>query len=503
MNHDLFRILRRQMPAFLLVFSLGITVTVLIVLFAPRKYQSHAKLLIRLGRENVALDPTISTTGDTASLYRTSDSEVNTSLHTMASRNILEQVVDEVGVQPILRGSLEPSRKPLGVWGAAKGYLKSLVAQIDPIEDRERAILELQEGLKIEAERESRVVDVRYLTKTSELAQRVAQVWVKIYRSEHSRMNASEGSLEFFKEQEANLLDDLQAARETLQSRKSQFNLVTVTGQQRLLEHQMEWAKNSLIQSLSKLAASKARLTSLQSQSSQTDKKIVTSEATTDTNEARERMRDRLFALEIEERNLAMRYSREHPIYKATYEQLDEARRVFESQRDQASEITEGVNPLHLLMLEQLAQELANRDALVAEVEANSEILDELTHEFKTLNAHEAELAALERDVEVLELQFRNQFEKREQSRLALALEAHQVSNINVVQQPSLEERPASPNKKIVALLGLLGSLLAAVGTATLRESSFQAQAASEPVPEITHEPMPGRQISPQISASA
>ncbi len=471
---DVFQIARRQAGLFLLLFSVGVTLTVLVILFAPRRYHSQAKLLLRIGRENVGLDPTVTTTGETAALVRTRDSEVNTALQTMTSRSILEKVVDEVGEAAILRGSLDTGDSQGGLWSGTTKAIKSTIAKIDPIDDRERAILELQDGLTLEAEREASVVDVRYRTKTPELAQRVAEAWIKIFRSEHTRMNASEGSLEFFKAQEAELVANLESARQALQARKSEYGLVTVSGEQQILEHQTQWAEQALIQSEAKLAASRARLATLEQLRSRTAEKIVTSEAVTDTNEARQRMRDRLFALEIEERNLAARYNEDHPIYQATWEQLEKARSVYESQRDDASQVVQGVNPLHITMMEQLSSETANVHALEAQVEATESLLAKLAEDLAKLNAHEVELAALERDVEVLELQFRTQYKKREQARFAAELESRQISNINVIQQPSFERRPVSPNKKLCLLLGLLGSTLAAAGCATLREANYQ-----------------------------
>ncbi|MEM9586591.1 MAG: GumC family protein [Planctomycetota bacterium] len=471
-QNQLFARIRRHLIPCLAIVIGGLSATALVILFAPRSYHSQAKLLLRLGRESVSLDPTITTTGETASLYRTRDSEVNTALQAMRSRSILEQVVDQVGQEAILRGSLEAGSSKGSLLGSIKHRVGSWISSIDPIDDRERAVMELDDGLDIDAQRESSVIDVRYQSKSPELAQAVTQTWIAIYRKEHARMNSTEGSLGFFNTEEQELLSSLKLQRAQLQDKKSKFGLVTVVGQQEILEHQIELAKNSELQTNSSLAASIAKVDALRAQLDQTDQTMVTSETTVDSNEARDRMRDRLYALEIQERDLSTKYTKDNPVYLGVLQQLKEVRQVYQSERDDASEVVQGVNPIHLSIREQLFAETANQKALEAQRDEIDRQLRQLNKELATFNQNEAELAAIQRQVDVLESRYREHYEKREQARLATELENQQISNINVIQPASLEKRPISPNKKLCALVGVLGTLLMTVGWVVIRESA-------------------------------
>ena len=53
--------------------------------FLPRKYESEAKLFLRLGRESVALDPT-ATTGATMQIQETRDDEIDSARHAQKPR---------------------------------------------------------------------------------------------------------------------------------------------------------------------------------------------------------------------------------------------------------------------------------------------------------------------------------------------------------------------------------------------------------------------------------
>lgn len=480
------QILRRQFLTFMLVVLAGLAITVLVIVYAPRKYHSHAKFLLKLGRENVAIDPTASTTGEMASLHRTQESEVLSTVNGMRSRRILEKVLEQIGPEPILKGSLKADGQKQSSLPSIKSYIKNMFASLDPIDDNEKAILALQSGLSIEAERDSSVIDIWFRTKTPELARLVVDTWVKAYQAEHARISLSAGSFTFFQKQEKQLLDDLERSRATLQSKKSQSGVLTIEGGQQILERQMEQARLSRMDVESQLAGARSRLDSLATQQTKVDSQVLTGEATSSTNDARQQMRDRLYALEIEERGLTQKYGPDHPSLQAVRQQLIDARKMYETNQDATRETVQGLNPLYITIAEQLSLERANVDALVSKLTTIDSTIVLLAKQLNELNQYETELASLQRQVDVLELQYKTQFIKREQSRLAEELQQTNISNLSLIQDPSLERRPVTPNKTLCALLGCLGSVLAAFGLSAWREAGYQMkQVEPSRVPEL------------------
>ena len=473
-QNDWLGILRRQAGVFVLIAGAGLLLTILVILFAPRKYQSEARMLLRLGRENVSLDPTVTTAGEPMNFHQTRDNEVNTLLEAMKSRNVLEQVIDSVGEKAILRGSLDESTGG-GLLSGIKSLIGGVVGSIDPMDDRERAIIELQRGLNIDAGQQSSVVKIQYKTKSPELAQAVTQSWVESFRSEHALMNSTGGSLGFFERQGEKLEQQLSDSRDHLKTIKSQYGIVTIEGKQANLENQLRWARGKVAASQAELAAAQAKLASFARIRDQTSETIVTSEIKTDNNDAQNQMRNRLYELEIEERRLASVYTSGHPAYRIVAKQLKEAREVFGNEQNDSGEVTQGINPLHTSIMEQWTELVSQVAAHEAELTSTQSILVDLQEELVALNSQEAEVSGLESEVEALETEYRMQFEKREQARLASEMEASSISNINVIQPASLQRRPVSPNKMLCALLGFVGSFCAAFGVTFLRESQTMA----------------------------
>src|SRR5215208_3895290 len=87
----IFRFKRRGIS----IFGCTLLVAIVGICLCPRKYSSEAKLLVRLGRENLALDPT-ATSNAMVSLTSTRDAEINSVILSLNSRSNMEKVLDAI-----------------------------------------------------------------------------------------------------------------------------------------------------------------------------------------------------------------------------------------------------------------------------------------------------------------------------------------------------------------------------------------------------------------------
>src|SRR4051812_38830221 len=85
----------RKLAIFLVLVLFG---TAAAAYFGPRSYRSQAKLLLRLGRENIKVDPT-ATVGQTpvVAIPPNRDNEINSEIDMLKSRVLLEHVVEKLG----------------------------------------------------------------------------------------------------------------------------------------------------------------------------------------------------------------------------------------------------------------------------------------------------------------------------------------------------------------------------------------------------------------------
>src|SRR5262245_29575582 len=93
----------------LVTFLAGVALTLTYFSLAPRKFQSEAKVLVRIGRESITLDPT-GATGQFVAMAESRESELHAVEELIASRATAEKIVDQFGPAVILEmNGSEPS----------------------------------------------------------------------------------------------------------------------------------------------------------------------------------------------------------------------------------------------------------------------------------------------------------------------------------------------------------------------------------------------------------
>ncbi|MEO1528924.1 MAG: hypothetical protein AAFX06_26180 [Planctomycetota bacterium] len=491
--------------AFLTMLAMAavIALTICTLLYYPREYKSQAKLLLRVGHESATMDPTADATGRLVQIQTSREHDVYTELEVMRSRALLEMVVDDVGVDYVLNGPPNDSQssKEPNALSKAISELKASVASLDPISERERAIRDLDEGFGFTAGKLSSLVDVEYRAKSPEVAQRITQAWVDAYLKKHNDFHRTDRSLEFFRVQEKELTGLLDSEYERLRIAKTEDSLVTVAGQQKLLEEQLAEVRRSQVATGAGLAASQSRVKSLEALLGKTSDRLVTDEVSGKSNEARDAMRERLFELEVLEREYTAKYKNDHPRLDAVRKQLAEAKRIVDSIDSGRAEVTSGMNPVYVRLEQEVLLETALQESLSDKMKALASKLEELQTEAASLNAAEERIAGIERQVQILEQRYAAHSVRMEQARIDQSLKEQQINSVNEVQSASFEERPVTPNKKAVAALGLIALGGSVFGVPMLlgvvfpprksRKRGLEKKAESEPALNTKPAPMP------------
>lgn len=410
---DVARVLFRHWRKMALFFCGTIALTLLVIALYPRSYSSEAKLLLRIGRESVALDPT-ATTGETIMLQKTQADEVNSALSILSSRTVLEQAVEKVGASRILEdlpstpaGAPETAQS-VGMIRQSLGQLSGLVGKLmvalhlsDPGTDLDLAVRRLQGGVTVFAPKESTVISVTYSAASPQLAHDVVEAVTNAFLEEHVRLSQSEGSLAFFSAQVESLHQELTAAQAELRDKKNAFKLTSSANRQSILER---------------------------------------------TNEA---LRQQLYELELQESELKSRYTDAYPPLKEIRRQREEAARLLTEALAESKDKTPGAA-------------------------GSQEISKKLASDITALNDQDYQLAQLERKVQLLDGKYAMHVEKLEQARVNDALGREQICNVKVAQPATLVGKPDSPKKPLLAALGLLVATCGAIGLAFLSENMDQ-----------------------------
>jgi uncharacterized protein involved in exopolysaccharide biosynthesis len=464
---DFLEILFRHKKVLLLFPACVFLMGALVVLFFPRTYRSEAKLFLQVGRESVGLDPT-ATTGKTMSLMQSGrDDEVKSAIDILRSRGIVSQAVDLVGPDVVLgrAGSGVGKPSPVGdVIRATLGGAIKMIKSIDPVSDREEAIIRVEKKLKIDAERDSTVVLVRFDAKTPQLAQEVCDAIVNVYRSEHMRIHRNADSSAFFEDQRELLRKQLDEAVEKVRVAKNEMELATIEGRRETLESQLSEIQLEAFRSNQELTTSEARVADLEKQVAAEPERMVASK-TSVPNQGRDLKGEQLYALQMQAMDLRARYSDSHPLVEAIEQQIRDADQVLNTDTKERLETTDDVNPIHRQLSLDLKQQLNVASGYAARLEMVREQERAVVEEIKQLNRHEVRLDQLQREESIARTKFFQYAESLEQARIDQRLASAAISNVSVAQPATLSEKPVSPSKLLV---GLATIVLAVGGSASL-----------------------------------
>jgi uncharacterized protein involved in exopolysaccharide biosynthesis len=437
----------------LLVMALAVAV----IVYGPRKYRSEARLFLQVGRESIRLDPT-ATTGKTIALQQSSrDNEIATAIEVLKSRAIVEEVIDRLSPEVVLAetGSGASDSNPIAEKALAPvKYLAGVVKSIDPISNREEAVIEVMENMWVESEFDSSLICASFETKSPQLAQKVLNTVIEVYREEHARLHRTSGSKPFFTKQRQELETQLANDENKLREAKNRMGVGSIDSRRLTLETRLssvELARNRTIQ---QIASAEASVAALEDRLQAIPERLHTS-TTTVPNTGADALRSQLYGLQVQLMNLEAKYTPEHPRVAATRAQVEEAQRMIKDEAAQREEVVDSLNENHRA----LSLDLDKTESQLAGLEAQLEELDEqraeTLKELRRLNDYEVELEELERAVTLSRKNFFHYAEALEQARMDEELDNQRISNINVAQQPTLAEKPVSPSKPIVAVLAM------------------------------------------------
>ncbi len=389
----------RHKAVLFLGFAVGIALTLAYFSLAPRKYQSEAKIFLRVGRETVSLDPTAAT-GPLMAVADSRGSELFAIEEMLTSRPLAEHMVDEFGEDVILQKT--PGRSGLRLDERFSGLNHLNLNPFRVYSLRDKAVRAFQESLKVSAGAKTNVVSVSYECDDPELAQRMLQSLMAFVSDEHLRVHRTKGSQEFFIAQADSQNQHLTELEERQRALKNESGVAALATQRDLQLQMIGSLQADAARARSERDAIEAELTRRRQQLREFPAVSVTEQTTGQPHSTDQVLRQKLYDLEIREKELSARYTTNHPQLIEIQDQLAEARRIYLLEKAPPA-VKTGINQTHQ------AAELAvqEREAALVAVGARLQSLDERIAAagagIRKLNDIEVEVNRLDREIDLRE----------------------------------------------------------------------------------------------------
>ncbi|WP_168564431.1 GumC family protein [Crateriforma spongiae] len=474
---DLIAACFRYWPSILALTFLIFAMSIVVILLLPAKFDSQGQLLVRLGRGSVALDPTTSLT-PTVSLQESRASQVNSVREMLRSRALAERVVHEIGAQRIMEPHSRLSRWIHSVMESVAASLpksppsgdgemteQQVAAQLE----MEQACKTLESMLDVYSAPDVYTVNLGVRSESPFLSRDVLNAVMQQYQAYHVEAHQSDGSVEFFDQESKQAFALAADAKKRLAETKTEMGVVEI-----------EAAKSSLVGLISQvdrdLLSTESEIASVRSELEQLDQEIavlpaeIESETISGIPKATgDSMRQTLYGLEVEYKELTSKLKSNHPKLRALKEQLDSATEIAASEVGERPQTRVALNPIRQ-QLELTKRTTTSRlSGLQSKKKTLLESKQQLKQQLATLNEDEAALAKLSWEASLAEADYMRAAENRDRARRVAELDREKVSEISIIQPATLSLKKASPSRGVLVVLAAMMSMGLAVGQAVLR----------------------------------
>jgi len=491
---DAYYVLFRHKKRVVIFFFVVIITVTLGTFLAPEIYQSEAKLLVKLGRESVTLDPT-ATTGQVISIAQSREEEINSEIEILKSRELAEKIVDRIGVEAILnrpdeiilgdtsttgvaRDAMRKTRQRFRDLASKPGLLLAQIDITDTLKKYDKATLRLMKNLKIDIQKRSNIISISYEAQSSKLAYSVVSELIDSFLEKHVEVHYAKGSYIFFTEQTDKLRTELAETEESLVNLKNETGIASLDEQRTIILTRLGDLKREIDQNNSALVAARAKVQALEKITSDLPEMVEREKIS-----GNEYMRADLYRLQLEEQDLLSKYSEENTNVKEIRRQIAEAKILLNLD----PQITEGINTTYQQLQLDLLTEQSNLASLQSRAIELKNLQGDAKAELNQLNDNEAKIVQLERERDIRETNYRKYSDNLEQARIDEALQDQKLSNISIIQSATFPMKPIRPNKLLNIALGLFLAFFGSIGLAFFSEYLDHTIKTQEDVEERLH----------------
>lgn len=456
-------VMRHKWKSLLVAAVIGVLTLVATATSEP-KFESTAQLYVRLGRESVALDPT-ATTGQYVSLGDTRESEMNSFFEILKSDEVLKKVVEEVTPRKILgNGTLRETLSKIEVLNAINLNPFRIYSM------EERAENKLDKFLKVRTTKNSNVIDISYQSYSKEVAHEVLTSLIKQAKVKHLEVHRVEGSNQFFSDQSDLHKEKLADLDERIRTFKTENGLASLQEQRAIQLTQIGTLETETAKLLSqKLALEdeiKRREQELQTMPETLESEVVTNLPKT----ASDDMLSELYKLQLEEKKLLASHQEDHPKVQQVRDQIAHAKKAVALEPPKP-QVTRKLSEWRERSAHDLRDKVAQLVSFTTQYNTVKGDLATARARIKRMNDQELQLRQWERERDIAEVAYKKYQENLEQTRIDRELQERKISNINVQQEPTLNQTPASPNIMLNLAVGGILAILGGAGTAVWGEN--------------------------------
>jgi uncharacterized protein involved in exopolysaccharide biosynthesis len=452
---ELWEIVERNRWAAAAGFAAVIVPVVLWVLLAPPMYEAELRILVQRERAEGAVS---SQPGPV------STQEVSSEIELLQSRELLEQVAQRQGLVAAAAGS------PAEV---------------------ERAVRRLAGDLDVGAVSNTNVIALRYAGRNPKQAAEVLNGLAALYLDKRAALERHGEALEFFQEQAGLHGGELDQVQQQMGDFSTSNQVSLLQEQKAAALRRIEELETELAAVSGEMQASRRRLEQLRQQGEKLPATVKTASRSARNQVLIEKLKSLLVELENQRTELLSRYEPGYRLVVEVEKKLADTHKAL--QREEQAVVvdeTEALNPIRQAVEAEYFRtqtELAGLEARQRELRLK---LGEQQGRQMRLESLTAEHDTLERKLKLAEDNYLRYEDRKEQARIANALDLEQLLHVSIVESAKEPALPAERPLAMVMLVGLLLGSCTGVGVAVVRDRQNRAVTSAAEIAALTGLPV-------------
>lgn len=456
----------RRKRAILLCFVGIMLGAALAALLRPWQYTATTKFLV----ERQRMDPVVSPLRDAQVMFRgeVTEEELNSEVELLDSRDVLRQVVVSCGLN------------------RHKSLLASVLGRGDAEKQIARAVSLLQNRLKIEPIKKSDLIAVSYTSSDPQLAARVLIALGDAYIKKNLEVHRLPGQFEFFDRETERYRKEYSDAETQLKAFSDQDDGVAPQLARDITLQKLNDFQASLHQTEAEMAASEERINALNSQARTTPQRLTTQARQIDDAQVLQGFKATLMNLELKRTDLLTKYQPTYPLVQEVEEQIAHTRASIAAEESKpVREETTDRNPTYSWINEEIAKATAEVSGLQARAVAARATVSKYKERARKLEQQGIVQQDLLRTIKTGEENYLLYQRKREEARMADALDRTRILNVATAEQPTVPTLPSN-SAWLSLLVGVLFATTFSMGIAfTLEYLDPSFRTPSEVVAEL------------------
>ncbi|MGA2098460.1 MAG: Wzz/FepE/Etk N-terminal domain-containing protein [Candidatus Acidiferrum sp.] len=342
----------------------------------------------------------------------------------------------------------------------------------------ELAAIHFGKKLKVEVNKDSDVIDVKYgRMGEPETPACALQTLSKLYLEKHLQLRRPPGSTDFFEQETQKYKEALASAEMRLTDFSRQAGLAAPDELRTDLSHQIAESEGTALQAKAAIVADKERIVNVEKQLQQTPTRSLTQQSSLSANLLLEQLGSALLAAENKRTQLLLKYEPSYPLVREIDEEIAQTKHdIAEAEQAKYVNDTTDRDPAYELLREDLLRTRADLATQQATAAALDKGIRDLKMQMVSLDSNAVEQGALLREAKADEANYLLYLGKREQQRASDALDQKRIADVAVAVPAAIPAVPAH-SPLLIMFLGFICAIFMAIAagfTAEHLDPSFR-----------------------------